>query len=188
MNHRWISFLACFSAVLHATCISAASTGPAVGSIAPDFKTRNLVTGERVPLSSQRGKVVVVSFWATWCAPCRKELPILEGTQKLVGKEKLTVFAVSYKDKDAARAIVKQASTWQINLVDDSNGWIAGRYSISSIPHMFIIGRDGTILANHVGYGERTLEEFVTEINQALRKPTPTEPNDSPASASPPST
>jgi thiol-disulfide isomerase/thioredoxin len=144
------------------------STGPAVGSVAPDFKARNLLTGEVTPLSSLRGKVVIVTFWASWCAPCRRELPNLEKAQRFLGKDKLTVFAVSFKNSEAAKGIKRLAAEWQINMVDDYNGAIAGRYSISAIPHLFIIGRDGKVLANHVGYGDRSLQELVDDINHAF--------------------
>jgi thiol-disulfide isomerase/thioredoxin len=156
---------------------SSGSSGPGVGSMAPDFKGRNLVTGERIPLSSQRGKVVIVTFWASWCGPCRRELPVLEKAQEFVGKDKLTVFAVSYhENQDAERQIQKLASSWQINVIEDSNGWIANHYAISGIPHLFIIGRDGIILASHVGYGDRSVEELVADINQALAGTAPVEP------------
>jgi thiol-disulfide isomerase/thioredoxin len=164
-----------------AAIASSGSSGPTVGSIAPDFKARNLLTGEKIPLSGQRGKVVILTFWASWCAPCRRELPILEKAQEVVGKDKLTVFAVSYRENpNAARAIRQMASSLQINLVEDSNGWIAGRYTISSIPHLFIIGRDGTVLANHIGYGDRTLNELVDDINHALTGAAPAEPEPPP--------
>src|SRR5579871_4115728 len=54
--------------------------GPSVGSLAPDFTATSYVTGERVRLSEQRGKLVILTFWATWCGPCRKELPNLESS------------------------------------------------------------------------------------------------------------
>jgi thiol-disulfide isomerase/thioredoxin len=60
------------------------------------------MTGEVVPLSSQRGKVVILTFWASRCAPCRRELAILERAQEVVGKDKLTVFAVSYRESPGA--------------------------------------------------------------------------------------
>ena len=66
-----------------------------------------MLTGETVPLSSQRGKIVILTFWASWCAPCRRELTNLEKAQRLVGKEKLTVFAVSYKENSAAAGEIK---------------------------------------------------------------------------------
>lgn len=118
---------------------------------------------------------MILTFWATWCGPCRRELPILEGAQKLVGKDKLTVYAVSFKETpQAASAVKKVAATWQINMVDDHNGWIASRYAITAIPHLFIIDRNGKILANHVGYGDRSIDELVSDINEALSEPEPT--------------
>jgi thiol-disulfide isomerase/thioredoxin len=160
--------------------VTAGSVGPAIGSIAPDFKAHNLVTRESTLLSSQRGKVVILTFWASWCAPCRRELPILERAQRILGKDKLTVFAVSFQDKDAASSIIRAAATWQINVIDDRSGWISGHYAISSVPHLFIIGRDGRILATHLGYGDRSLEDLVADINQALAEPAPAEQEVSP--------
>jgi len=175
---KWLilSLLACFFCLSAAASTTKESTGPAVGSIAPEFKAHNLVTGETTPLSAERGKVVILTFWASWCAPCRRELPILENAQRFVGKDKLTVFAVNFKDTPQAIDWIKtQASTWHINVIADRNGWIASRYAISSIPHLFIVGRDGKVFANHTGYGDRTVEELVADINHALSEPPPAE-------------
>jgi thiol-disulfide isomerase/thioredoxin len=151
-----------------------APSGPAVGTIAPDFKVHNLVTGEDVTLSSQHGKVVILTFWASWCPPCKRELPILENAQRAVGKGKLVVFAVSHRDKpEALAAIKKVASNWQINVMKDRNDHVASLYSVSKIPHLFMIGRDGKVVANHLGYGDRTLDELVADINRALAAPLP---------------
>ena len=68
-------------------------------------------------------------------------------------------------------------------MVDDRNGYIAGRYGISAIPHLFIIDRDGNVLANHIGYGDRSLDELVDDINHALSGAPPIEPQDAPATA-----
>jgi len=149
-------------------------SGPAVGTIAPDFKVHNLVTGDDVTLSSQHGKVVILTFWASWCPPCKRELPILENAQRAVGKDNLVVFAVSHRDKpEALAAIKKPASNWQINVMTDRNDHVASLYSVSKIPHLFMIGRDGKIVANHLGYGDRTIDELVADINRALAAPTP---------------
>jgi thiol-disulfide isomerase/thioredoxin len=174
---------ACLLYFSYAASVMAGSTTPAIGSIAPDFKAHNLVTHESTPLSSQRGKVVILTFWASWCAPCRREIPILEKAQQVIGKDRLTVFAVSYKDTQAANAIYKLARAWQINVIEDRSDWIANHYAITSIPHLFIIGRDGKILANHLGYGDRSLEELVDDINHALAEPTPVEQDVSPTPA-----
>jgi thiol-disulfide isomerase/thioredoxin len=175
-----------FAALLLFSCaagVTAASVSPEVGSIAPDFKAHNLVTRETTLLSSQRGKVVILTFWASWCGPCRRELPILERAQRVLGKDKLTVYAVSFQDKNAASSIIRAAATWQINVIDDRSGWISGHYAITSVPHLFIIGKDGKILATHLGYGDRSLEDLVADINQALAEPAPDAEGDSPPAA-----
>jgi thiol-disulfide isomerase/thioredoxin len=170
MKYCFCPFLILFCALSTAAPLP----GPEVGTTAPDIKVRNLVTWEDVTLSSQRGKVVILTFWASWCGPCKRELPILEGAQRAVGKDKLVVFAVSYRDRpEALAAIKKPASNWQINVMTDPGDRAARLYSISSIPHLFMIGRDGKVVANHLGYGDRSLEELLADINHALAAPLP---------------
>jgi thiol-disulfide isomerase/thioredoxin len=158
----------------HAASVNAEPSGPAVGTIAPDFNVHNLVTGEDITLSSQHGKVVILTFWASWCGPCKRELPILENAQRAVGKDKLVVFAVSHRDKPEALAAIKRpAAKWQINVMTDRNDHVASLYSVSAIPHLFMIGRDGKVVANHLGYGDRTINELIADINRALAAPLP---------------
>jgi peroxiredoxin len=152
--------------------VYAASASPAVGSIAPDFTSRNLVTGEKVRLSSAQGKLVFLTFWATWCAPCRQELPILENVQKKLGQDKVMVYAVSFREPEESQREVKRRARltgWQITLLEDPGGRIAGQYGISAIPHLFSIGRDGKILTVRTGYGKGSIDELVEDINAALK-------------------
>jgi hypothetical protein len=74
---------------------------------------------------------------------------------------------------EALAAIKKPASSWQINLMTDPGDRAARQYSISGIPHLFMIGRDGKVIANHLGYGDRTLDELVADINRALAETDP---------------
>jgi thiol-disulfide isomerase/thioredoxin len=167
----------CLLGILFCACALSASeapSGPVVGSIAPDFTVRNLVSGEDVSLSSQHGKVVILTFWASWCPPCKREIPILEGAQRAVGKDRLMVYAVSFRDTEAALAAIKKpAAGWQINVMTDRGAHVASLYSVRKIPHLFMIGRDGKIVANHLGYGDRTLNELIADINHALAAPPP---------------
>src|SRR5260370_32627860 len=114
--------------LLYANAVGATEvpSGPAVGAIAPDFKVHNLVTGEDITLSSQHGKVVILTFWASWCPPCKRELPTLESAQRFLGKDKLVVFAVSHRDTEAALAAIKKlAANWRINVMKDRNDHVA---------------------------------------------------------------
>lgn len=155
--------------LLWATALAADSSGPAVGSMAPDFDAHNFLSGADIPLRSQRGKVVILAFWNSWCGSCRRELTLLENAQQAIGKDKLTVLAVSFKENPAeVGGTGRQAGSWQINLIEDTDGSIAHRYAVSTIPYLFMIGRDGTVLASHVGYGDRTLQELLADVSHAL--------------------
>ena len=144
--------------------------GPAVGEVPPDFKSRDAVTHQPIRLSEQTGKVVVLTFWATWCAPCRKELPILDNLQAKVGKDKLIVFAVPYEvPPQTYDALVKIFRSWHVTLLEDRFGSIAQKYRITGIPHLFLIGADGKIAAEHTGYGEGSVAEIVDDVNAVFR-------------------
>ena len=163
----WAILLALFFGALGAK--AGDKSGPAIGAVALDFKSRDVVTHAPIHLSAQTGKVVVLTFWATWCAPCRQELPILEGLQSQVSKDELVICAVPFQAPDKAYGELERIfRPLKVTLVDDRNGHIAERYGIRSLPHLFLIGRDGKIAAEHTGYGARSQDELVADINAAL--------------------
>jgi peroxiredoxin len=147
----------------------AADEHPGVGDAAPDFTAKNLLTRDKVTLSQLQGKLVFLTFWASWCAPCRKEVPVLERVQRKLGKERVAVLAVSFRDNNEQQ-LVKWArdNGLQLTLLSDWNGRIARQYGVQAIPHLYIIGRDGRILHVHTGYGEGSIDELVHDINAAL--------------------
>lgn len=154
---------------------AAKHTGPPVGSIAPDFDGPDVVTHETLALRAQQGKVVIVTFWASWCPPCRRELPILSKAQEIVGKDKLTVLAINHKEREDRNSIRRIASALRINVIEDWNNKISELYEIKGIPHLFIISRNGKVLANHLGYGDRTITELVADLNHAFADEAPDE-------------
>jgi thiol-disulfide isomerase/thioredoxin len=175
MRSRRLTTLPVLACLFALTCVAGEApppTGPSIGTMAPEFVMRDALTGQEAPLSSQRGKVVVLTFWATWCPSCRQELPILARFQEIVGKDNLSVFAINYRENPESWGALKRlAAKWPIILIDDHKGSIASRYSVSLIPHLFIIDRDGKILANHLGYGKSMNTELVAEVNKALAAP-----------------
>lgn len=141
-----------------------------VGEPAPDFTARNLLTHARVSLGDEQGKLVFLTFWASWWPPCRKEIPILEAVQRKLGTERAVVLAVSFNEHD--ESLVRQWArdgTWHITLLEDYGARIARQYGIEGIPRLFIIGADGRILKVHAGFGPGYIEALVADINAALQ-------------------
>jgi len=119
-----------------------------VGSKAPDFKALTL---DSVPkeksLADYRGQVVMINVWATWCLPCRVEMPSIEALHKDYGPKGLKIVAVSIDDPGTdpgIRAFAKQYGL-TFEILHDPKGQITDLYDISGYPETFIVGRDGVI-------------------------------------------
>ncbi|MCV2350932.1 TlpA family protein disulfide reductase [Paucibacter sp. Y2R2-4] len=155
----------CF--LLMATSVAWAS--PRVGDMAPEVVGKTL-EGETVSLAPYAGKVVVLSFWATWCPHCLKELPILEGIQK-TGAEQVQVIAVNTEPRDVYKKVVRAMKGLSMQLAWDPGKIGAEAYGVKGIPHLVIIGRDGRVQRVFKGYGESSLDHIVAELNQAIAAP-----------------
>ncbi|MBI3244323.1 MAG: TlpA family protein disulfide reductase [Chloroflexi bacterium] len=149
-------FLAAGWAWLSRVPDSAASTGriasPREGFPAPDFTLANL-NGDSVALSEQQGKVVIVNLWASWCGPCRAEMPAIQKLYEANKDRGLEVLAVNstFQDTEAdARAFVKSLSL-TLPVLFDKDGAVSRRYLLRAMPSTFIIDRQGIIRAVMIG-------------------------------------
>jgi len=120
-----------------------------VGSVSPVFDASTL-DGSTVHLAALRGRPVVLNFWASWCAPCRKEFPLLR--RALERHHDLAVIGVVFQDVESdARTFARdQRTTWP--LVDDPDGSLARAYGVRAIPQTFFVAPDGRIAARLFGF------------------------------------
>ncbi len=140
------------------------------GAIPPDYLGRS-TDGEAVYLSKLDGRIRIVSFWATWCGPCRKELPVLNAIQKQAGADRVQVIAINLEEpRKQFRRAMKAYKEFEITFVHDKQGIVARQYGVKGIPFMVIIDVDGRIAYQHTGYSEGALGGIVEEINSLLLK------------------
>jgi thiol-disulfide isomerase/thioredoxin len=124
--------------------------------------------GKLVETTEFSGKVLVVTFWATWCAPCRAELGYLESLQRKVSKDILQVVAVNIEERDVFRSALRKLSDYQILVLNDQYKRYSGTFGVGGIPHMLIIGKNGKVAAVHRGYSEAFIPRLAEEIAAEL--------------------
>lgn len=143
--------------------IAEAEAAPIVGAPAPDFTLVDAVTGEQVQLSDLRGKPVVVNFWATWCGPCRIEMPAIQ--QAFDDNDDLVILAVN--NQESAQEVVDFAQELGLtfNLLLDEDGSIQSTYRVRAYPSTYFVNRDGTVNAVQIGVmTEQQLAEQIAPI------------------------
>ncbi len=138
-----------------------------VGGTVPDFELQS-ITGDRVKLSSFKGKVLLLDFWASWCKPCREENPSVVKAYAKYHKKGLEILGVSLDNEKMAweAAIKKDGITWQ--QVSDGLGWdspVVSLYHVTAIPATFLIDKNGIVVAKDLRG-----EKLAAKIEELLKK------------------
>lgn len=134
-----------------------------------DFALPALGGGE-IGAGDLRGRVVLLDFWATWCVPCQESLPFYQGLTDRYGVRGLRVVAVSV-DSDAAevkRFVNDRGLTFDVLL--DPEGSLASRLDLPTMPTLFLLGREGTVLWKHAGFDRRDKAMIEEHIHAALEE------------------
>lgn len=149
----------------------AKATRVKVGEIAPDFVCRTL-SGEDFALSKEKGKVVVLNFFATWCGPCLAEMPHLEKEifQKYKNRKdfKLLVLGREHDARELEDFLKKNKLS--LPMAPDRKRDIYGKYAEQFIPRTFVIGKDGKVKLASVGYTEPGFQEILQTIQKELER------------------
>jgi len=152
--------------VLAATSLASSDM---VGQAAPDFVLKSS-SGENLRLSEYRGDVVMINFWATWCGPCRQEMPLLDGLYAKYQRVGFTLLGVNIDD-DSRRA-VKMIEELGVNfpvLFDESKS-VSKLYKVEAMPVTVLVDKEGIVRHVHHGYKPGYEDKYLTEIRALLRE------------------
>jgi thiol-disulfide isomerase/thioredoxin len=155
-------WLAAFTAQ---AALKAGDTPPDYLGKDPDFR--------EVRLADHRGRIVLVTFWASWCSYCRKELPVLDVLQRAAG-ERLVTVAVNVEDPaEVYKAMRRQLKDTPMRFTWDKKGEVAKQWDVRSYPNLYVIDQNGVIDSVHIGFGDGSFEEILEDVNALLARPAP---------------
>ncbi|AMW98187.1 peroxiredoxin family protein [Rummeliibacillus stabekisii] len=142
-------------------------SGLEIGQYAPDFTLKTL-EGKKVKLSDYRGKKVILNFWATWCPPCKEEIPHMEKYYKSLNKkDNVEILAVNLTSSDKSKEYIKEfAESYDITypILLDKEGEQQKQYEIVTIPTTFFINESGQIKQKAVGPMDKGMMENTMKI------------------------
>lgn len=149
--------------------LALASAPSFAGEVASDFTLRD-VNGQELVLSSLKGKVVVISFWATWCGPCKEEMPHLQAMYselKEKGVEVLSISTDDARDAPKVKAYVKTRG-YSFPVLHDRDSTVVGAYNPQkTLPYTVVVDKKGEVVRRTAGYNpgdEVELKTFVTSL------------------------
>ena len=144
-----------------------------VGKVAPDFKLPDL-NEKDIRLSDFRGKVVFLNFWATWCKPCREEMPSMEILYKNFEKDGLVILAISIDRVTTKKDIPPfvKALNLTFPILIDSWGQTDKRYKLMGVPETYIIDQQGILREKVIGPRDWTMLDNLQVVTQLLKNGT----------------
>ena len=164
----WLRLSILIGLLLGASIAPAIAAEPRVGQPAPDFRL-TLVDGSHVQLSELRGQVVVLNFWATWCVPCRTELPTLDGFYRVAQRHGLKVFAATTESSLPLFQLRHVFAAMAIGAVRTTHGPYAPIEG--AVPTNFVIDRAGRV--RYAAAGAFDLEALNRIVVPLLNEPAP---------------
>jgi peroxiredoxin len=141
-----------FAAIALALLLALQWTASPPSVQAPDFVLPDL-QGKAVRLSQLKGKVVFLNIWATWCPPCRKEMPTMETLYQKFKDTDFVMLAIS-QDAEGSKTVVPylQEGNFTFPVLLDTSAEMGRKYGVTGFPETFIIDREGRIVHHHIGY------------------------------------
>lgn len=164
-----IRSLALYSLFMGSVFLTNAANALALGQQAPDFTLKSMA-GKNLNLAEQRGNIIVINFWASWCGPCRKEMPVLQKFYNKYQDLGVSVWGVNVEQENqAGRDFLADLDLKFPILFDDTNT-ISEKYQVEAMPTTVIIDRDGLVRYAFKGYKPGYEKKYAKAIKQLIRE------------------
>lgn len=145
-----------------------ASKKPVDGPVpAPDFTLKTL-TGESVRLADLRGQVVMINFWASWCGPCRQEMPLLNKIHDDYHKAGFTLLGINLDEQTSAAQAFLKTTPVTFPILHDAGGKVADLYKNTAMPSSYFIDKKGNVAHLHRGYRPGEEQDYRKQIRKLL--------------------
>lgn len=154
-------------ATLFATATALAGPNDAVGKPAPDFTLKS-TSGKNVRLAELKGDVVLVNFWATWCGPCRQEMPLLEKINKKYKDLGFTMLGINVEEDTSGMEKYLKDVPVTFPILNDGKNSVAKLYGVDGMPNTVIIDRNGVVRHVHRGYKPGYEEKYEQQVKQLV--------------------
>lgn len=136
-----------------------------VGQPAPDTEFASLQGAGNISLSSLRGKVVLLDFWASWCAPCKEELPLLDDMAARLKSKDIQIVGLSIDDNQAdAQQFIASKSDWSLTLGHDPEQKTAEQFKPPKMPTSYVIDREGVVRHMNPGFERADMKKIEAQL------------------------
>jgi peroxiredoxin len=160
----------------HCFCVAAGmlmfvTTAPAgiAGTAAPDFTLKSN-TGENLKLSEFRGEVVLINFWASWCGPCRQEMPVLDELHRQYKALGFTVLGVNVEEDSSAALKLLEEVQISFPVMFDNTSVVSKQYNVVAMPSTVLVDRNGNMRYIHKGYKPGLEDQYLQQIRDLIRE------------------
>lgn len=142
---------------------------PAVGQAAPDFTLKS-ASGQNLRLRELRGEVVLINFWASWCGPCRQEMPLLNRIHEQYRKAGFTLLGVNIDDDPAAARDMARKLGVSFPVLLDTDKRVSRLYDVDTMPATLLLDRNGKVRYVHRGYRPGLEVTYQNQVRELLKQ------------------
>jgi peroxiredoxin len=167
---RFVTLAKCAVALGTMVAVTAVTAAlPAAGQAAPDFTLKS-ASGQNLRLRELRGEVVLINFWASWCGPCRQEMPLLNKIHEQYRKAGFTLLGVNIDDDPAAARDMARKLGVAFPVLLDTDKRVSKLYDVDTMPATLLVDRNGKVRYVHRGYRPGLEVTYQNQIRELLKQ------------------